>query len=900
MNFRIRIYTWAFLSIIVLFITACGGGSSGLTVSSSPYDALVPKNPPSAASPSYSGNKSAANITENNSLDFGLGAQRGLDLAATLINLIGVQQYPSNYGVIYQKNSGWLEQGRLNSDGIGWILSTYTNDNIGHLYVVNTSPDLNTVHHSLIVNGRVLVTYSTSFTNGSGGLLISFYNFNVKNSQMDVTLNGTVNASLNTIINTNAPISDLSFVADMSMNDNITKQNWLFSDYTANTTMLSDLDPPTSDVAVTGTLYNSNYGYAQVSTPSIHLRYFYTFGYLGPFTGGYLKLQGGSGAAYFGGVNYDFASVGFDPDSVGYPTEVQRFSWTNNAPDTTPVSWTAGPIAYASILKSPYVGSPGVLDGRFSYSPSGGFITFNWSVILSQPGGNAKITDPDSPTPTFSADVPGQYLVKLVVSDGQNDATDYEVIGVPSNSGVYGALANINSSGPAFIKAQLGQPVVLDGRIHSTVDINNVNLNDVSSAGEVYNWTLDVPKGSQATLSDPTSPNPSFVPDVNGYYVVMVGANLATIVDVGGNVEFTPPMQLLTFDGAGVSNMKESDLFGTGENDIVAELSTNVVGSYPYGDYAEVFRNSGNGVFQSGMVLPGDSGIAIGDLNNDHQPDIVTALNWDYADVLLQQPAGQFTLKDSLCGTSTACTPAFEKGQVWIEPFGNSVLPSVIAENSSAGLDIFSPNGSGGYQSAKQISGPGAGSYISWSFGDVTGDGNTDIVGVDDENTGSQLYVMPGNPDGSFGSAQLYQFQNDECTGALHRTSVTDLDGDGRNDVIETDNGNLLVYLQQPDGTLATPETVPLTSDVCSEIMPGIGDVNNDGLKDIVTVDGSNVEILLQDLSHNFSSITDYPAFVNNASQGIFVHGDIQVVDINGDGIPDLVFPNSVVMLGVH
>lgn len=877
-------YLCAISIVLALLIASCGSGGS--STSTDPNNALVPQNPPSAALPIYSGNKSPATITENNALDFGLAAQRGLDLAARMPLQLIQNVFP---GIMYSKTSDVLTQGRINPDGTGWVLSTYTQHNEPSIFVSpDLTNDLNPAHQDLVISGEVLVQYLSSDTATNQNYTISFYNLNVKGAQINITLNGTLNFSLIPEETGSPPAANVTLNDNMSMKDNTSDENWLFSNYSISSNVI---DVPTSDVVASGQIFSDSNGYAQVSTPGVHLQYFYTLGELGPFTGGYLKLQGGSGAAYFGGVNYYFASVAVDSNDAGYPTEAQRYSWANNAPDVTPVSWTNGPVAHASILKDTSIGSSGVLDGRFSYSPNGGFITFSWSILLGQPGGNAQLTDSGSPTPTFSADQAGQYLVKLQVSDGTNIASDIEVVNVYSTPGVTGALAADailqSPTGPFFIKAQIGQTIQLDGRIHT---INTADL----SGTRAYNWTLATPAGSQATLINPNSGSPSFTPDVNGYYIVMLGQNVRSIIDVGEGFQFSPPIEFIRS-----SHLLTADLFGTGRNDVVASINTGVAGTYPNGTYVAIYTNAGNGSFQSGMILPGAGGIAIGDLNNDGRPDIASALNYNYADVFLQQSDGQFSLTQSLCAMPSGCTEQSGEGQVWIQKIGTNTLPSIMVNAVSNSLDIFSPNGAGGYLPAVTVLGP-ADFDTAWNIGDVNGDGISDLVGILEGNTSAQLFVMPGHADGSFGAATVYPDQlSDGCEPPEGvSTNITDINSDGRNDVVVSGDDQLLIYLQQPGGTLGQPESLSLTSVTCSMDIPAIGDINNDGLPDIVSVDGDNLRIILQDSQHNFSSVTEYPVYQDI---NYFDPSDGQVVisDINGDGIPDLILPGGIVMLGI-
>src|SRR5262249_40152816 len=84
----------------------------------------------------------------------------------------------------------------------------------------------------------------------------------------------------------------------------------------------------------------------------------------------------------------------------------------------------AAPIANAGPDRSADVGATVQLDAGASSDPDGDLLTYEW-VFLSAPSGSAAaISDPHSPTPTFTVDTIGAYDVQLVVSDGRLQHTD--------------------------------------------------------------------------------------------------------------------------------------------------------------------------------------------------------------------------------------------------------------------------------------------------------------------------------------------------------------------------------------------------------------------------------------------------------------------------------------------
>ncbi len=97
----------------------------------------------------------------------------------------------------------------------------------------------------------------------------------------------------------------------------------------------------------------------------------------------------------------------------------------------------------------------------------------------------------------------------------------------------------------------------------------------------------------------------------------------------------------------------------------------------------------------------------------------------------------------------------------------------------------------------------------------------------------SQLVRKPGDPlSGAFKQGQFQVLPLNKTDSAQRGVSWADVDGDGRADLVvaEPENGQLSVYLQQADGSLAPPKKYPCLAGV-SQI--AAADWNNDGHPEI-------------------------------------------------------------------
>jgi hypothetical protein len=76
------------------------------------------------------------------------------------------------------------------------------------------------------------------------------------------------------------------------------------------------------------------------------------------------------------------------------------------------------PVANAGTSKSGIVGEAVTLDGSGSHDPDGDPITYQWSLTSVPSGSAALIASPTSAVTSFVPDLPGAYVVQLIVNDG--------------------------------------------------------------------------------------------------------------------------------------------------------------------------------------------------------------------------------------------------------------------------------------------------------------------------------------------------------------------------------------------------------------------------------------------------------------------------------------------------
>jgi hypothetical protein len=174
-----------------------------------------------------------------------------------------------------------------------------------------------------------------------------------------------------------------------------------------------------------------------------------------------------------------------------------------SAPDEVIISTeNSAPIANAGIDQTVDVGALVTLDGSSSSDPDGDSITYAWSVVSVPAGSSASLSDPTALKPTFLADTPGDYVIRLVVYDIHGAASSADAVSV----------STINSAPTA----DAGD----DQTIHVGVLATLIGSGSDPNSDEItFSWQFTAkPAGSAATLANPDTAAPSFTPDVAGDY----------------------------------------------------------------------------------------------------------------------------------------------------------------------------------------------------------------------------------------------------------------------------------------------------------------------------------------------------------------------------------------------
>jgi PKD domain len=150
------------------------------------------------------------------------------------------------------------------------------------------------------------------------------------------------------------------------------------------------------------------------------------------------------------------------------------------------------------------------LDGTQSFDLAGLAITYQWTFLSKPTGSNATLTGPTTSKPSFTADVPGNYSIQLVVTDSLGTPSSPSSVLVSFSD--VAPIANAGSNQSAMVGA--------------TVTLNGSLSTDTDGKALTYKWSLvSAPSGSKAAISNPTAQSASLVPDLPGTFVVQLIVN---------------------------------------------------------------------------------------------------------------------------------------------------------------------------------------------------------------------------------------------------------------------------------------------------------------------------------------------------------------------------------------
>lgn len=187
------------------------------------------------------------------------------------------------------------------------------------------------------------------------------------------------------------------------------------------------------------------------------------------------------------------------------------------------------PVANAGAAAAVAIGETAKLDGSKSTdADTGDVLTYAWT-LKAPATSTAALDSATSATPSFKADLAGEYTATLVVSDGK-DSSDPASVKITASAN----HKPVADAGAGFV-SKVAQEITLDGSKSSDADKDAIT----------FAWTLDTkPPTSASTLKNATTDKPSFTPDKAGSYLVSL------VADDGKSKSDKVTIEIIAQDGA--------------------------------------------------------------------------------------------------------------------------------------------------------------------------------------------------------------------------------------------------------------------------------------------------------------------------------------------------------------
>ncbi|CAF0779959.1 unnamed protein product [Adineta steineri] len=394
-----------------------------------------------------------------------------------------------------------------------------------------------------------------------------------------------------------------------------------------------------------------------------------------------------------------------------------------------------------------------------------------------------------------------------------------------------------------------------------------------------------------------------------------------------GNATFADQISYFVPVGTSPSDIAIGDVNNDNHQDIIVTVD--------FSNTILIFLGSGNGIFVKGNSYSTGSGsqpvsIAVGDVNNDNQLDIIVS-NCDTNNVVvfIGEGDGTYLNQRSYSTGDNSCS-------TWVilsDINNDNILDIVVADNGTNMIGVFL-----GYS---YITGILEDTYLTGSsphphglaLGDFNRDGQLDIaianyglnnvgvllghtngtfplqtvfstgdlsfptsVAVDDLNNDNELDIIVANSatenvgilfgygNGSFTNLNMYS----TGVGSIPEAVITgDFNNDKKLDIAVIDSGidRVLTLIKYDTGSFQKQITFSTGTESAPRAL-AVADLNNDGWLDFVSGNSDNVGVFLGLDNGTFSNQTTYSTGIKPLTSAV------TIVDLNNDSYLDIVVAN--------
>ena len=306
---------------------------------------------------------------------------------------------------------------------------------------------------------------------------------------------------------------------------------------------------------------------------------------------------------------------------------------------------------------------------------------------------------------------------------------------------------------------------------------------------------------------------------------------------------------------------------------IIANSDTDSIG---------IFLSNGNGSFANQQLHPTGSqsrpySVAVSDFNNDGNLDIAVA-NYGFNSIGIHLGHGNGTFTDQNPVSLSSSHPLF----ITTGDFNNDSQTDIAIVNYGTNtIGILLGNGDGSFENPITYFTDYDSIPYSLAIGDFNHDNNLDIA-IANYGT-NNVGILLGYGNGNFSDLQTYTTLPKSNPSSI---VVSDFNNDNHLDIVVTNNGTgtVGIFLGNGNGTFQAQTIYTISPNSHPQYITA-GDFNKDSQLDIVIVDSTNDEIyiLLGNGTGTFPIITTYDAVTGSSPFWI------AVADFNNDNQSDIV-----------
>jgi hypothetical protein len=310
-----------------------------------------------------------------------------------------------------------------------------------------------------------------------------------------------------------------------------------------------------------------------------------------------------------------------------------------------------------------------------------------------------------------------------------------------------------------------------------------------------------------------------------------------------------------------------------------------------------VLISNGDGTFTPGtnysITANNLAGGTLADVNGDGKLDVIVVDQSFPANVWTLLGNGDGTFQSP---TSVALSGSAGSNVIFADFNGDGFLDLADTDYGSQQVTVYLATSATAYANGVAYTTPdGVYNACNITAGDLTADGKPEIATANCYPDTISVYV--NNGDGTFQNAVYYPAALNVTGGTIadvysEAVTIADVNGDGKADILSSNyySSDVTILLGNGDGTVQVP-TIGYAIGGYPHSPAIVADFNGDGLADILVPDSEFSLVYLKGYGDGtFRSALNYysPIFDNGYASSV----GIATGDFNGDGIPDFVIGN--------